>query len=67
MLSDAFIVATCNKCSETVEIELTALAKPGAYDMREVESNLEREGWVTVLKVTHSGNEHYCSNCVEEM
>lgn len=60
MRSDAYVRVTCDKCHDyEEEIHLTALAKPGAYDERNVESDLKREGWKVL------GAMDICPNCAE--
>lgn len=59
-ISDAFVVAYCDKCNyESDPIELTALARSGSYDMRNVEGVLERWGW----REEENGS-HTCDECI---
>jgi hypothetical protein len=63
-LSDAYVRVVCDSdyhCPTEDEIELTALAGRGQYDMRNVASRLERDQWVT------KGDRHYCADCWREM
>lgn len=60
MRSNAFIVVTCDGCGEDVEIQLTALARSGSYDERNVSRQLKSMGW------TNNGDEDYCESCSEE-
>jgi hypothetical protein len=48
MISDAYVIATCDKCMETTqEVQLTSIVgNPPAYDMRNVRGALEARGWV---------------------
>lgn len=58
-LSDAYVRAACDKCGYEEEVELTALAMHGSYDMRNVNAALRRDRW------TADGDRHICPECVE--
>ena len=45
MISDAYVMVTCDKCGTSDEVELTALAQRGSYDTRNVRSRIESWGW----------------------
>lgn len=61
MISDAYVVATCDTCETAEEIPLTALAHRGSYDMRNVKGELKRLGW----KDLGDGN-LICDSCIED-
>ena len=60
MISDAFVTATCDKCSATEDVELTALAGH-AWDERNVKRHLERNGWRVDDDLDHC----ICEECAE--
>lgn len=45
MISDAYVRVLCNSCDAEEEVQLTALAGHGEYDMRNVRSEMSRLGW----------------------
>lgn len=63
-ISDAFVRIFCDKCDDSEEIELTSTAGRGCYDMRNVEKQVERLGFVKVEG--DRDREHLCETCAEE-
>lgn len=56
-ISDAYVTVCCDECGWEDNIELTALAHHGAYDMRYVARQMERSGW------TKDGERDICGEC----
>jgi len=61
--SDAHIIVTCDKCGLDEEIKLTALARRGNWDERNVDSELEAMGWLP----DDDKNHDICEECLIEM
>ena len=59
MISDAYVMVTCDNCSESQEVELTALGSRGSWDERGVKRHLERDGWQV--------DPDLCELCVETL
>ena len=60
---DAAIRVYCDgECGEAIEINLTALARSGSWDERNVESALKAAGWVEIK----TGDMTYCADCARE-
>jgi hypothetical protein len=57
MRGEPKISIICDKCGESEEFELTALAR-SAYDLRDLERQLKRAGWVVC------GDLDICPECV---
>ena len=57
MISDAYVEVTCDECSEFEQHQLTATGR--GYDDRNLERQLEREGWEV------NGDETICPDCIE--
>lgn len=62
MISDAYVKLTCDGCEAEEEILLTATAKYGSYDSRNVEKAIASLGWKTISE----DDEHRCANCIED-
>lgn len=57
-IMDPVIRACCDKCQcDSDEMGLTALARPGNYDERNVVNSLKRQGW------TIDGDKTFCEDC----
>lgn len=62
-LSDAYVHVYCDKCNDSEEIPLTSTAGRGNYDMRNVEKEVARLGFVK----KDNEYEHLCESCAEEV
>ena len=62
MISDAYVRVTCDECGDETEVELTALAGRGQYDMRYVINTLIRDGW----QAEKGSDRTICEGCLEE-
>ena len=60
VIGDATVTAWCDICGTKEEIQLTALARSGSYDMRNVEADLKGLYWSV------DGDKTICPDCLEE-
>jgi hypothetical protein len=60
VISDAFVRIECDGkgCRESDEIQLTALARSGSYDDRNVAREIKRMGWHEL-----PDDRHLCESC----
>ncbi|MGH6829555.1 MAG: hypothetical protein ACREDG_00140 [Methylocella sp.] len=67
MIGDAKMQVWCDQCGAEEWRDMTALAKPGEYDDRNVRSGLKRAGWrVTEAKDSAVVNDWaVCPDCIE--
>lgn len=60
-ISDGYVNVECDRCHEEEQMEMTALAQRGSYDMRNIEARMKRDGWRI------EGDTHTCPDCVDEI
>lgn len=56
-ISDAYVNVMCDNCGYEEAYQMTALAHYGSYDMRNIEAQIKRDGWLG------DGTAHLCSGC----